>query len=120
MTDSVETLNARLLKIKRLGEIAELLDWDQQTYMPPGAAIARAEQSATLNQLIHEMFVSEETANLLAGSEADTQGQDEDSDDRRMLAVLRRDYDRSTKLPTELVAEMSRHSERCRAARVAR
>jgi len=110
MTESVETLKARLLKIKRLGEISELLDWDQQTYMPHGAATARGEQSATIRQLVHEMFVDDATGAQLARAEADTAGQDPDSDDVRMLAVVRRDYDRATRLPGDLVAEISRQS----------
>lgn len=34
--------------------IAHLLDWDQETYMPPGGAANRAVQLATLAGLIHE------------------------------------------------------------------
>lgn len=109
MSESLTQLKARLAQIIRLGQAASILDWDQQTYMPSGAAQARAEQTATLSQFIHQLVVSEETGKLLAQAETDTQGRDPDDDDVRMLAVARRDYDRATKLPTELVTEIARH-----------
>ncbi len=110
MSENMSKLKARLARISRLGQAAALLGWDQQTYMPPGAAAARGEQAATLGQLIHEMFVSTETGTLLAEVEAEVAGQDPDSDDVRITTVMRRDYDRATKLPGELVAEVARHT----------
>ena len=56
------------------------------------------------------MHTSDEMGNLLSKAEAETQGQDADSDDVRMLARVRRSYDRRTKLPESLVIELSRHS----------
>jgi carboxypeptidase Taq len=110
MSESLLQLKARIAQITWLGQTAALLEWDQQTYMPPGAAASRAEQSAVLRQFLHELFVSDATGRLLAQAEADTQGQDPDSDDVRTLRVVRRDYDRETKLPSELVAEIARHT----------
>ncbi len=81
MSQSLQQLKMRVTRISRLGQAAALLGWDQQTYMPSGAAESRGEQAATLSELIHEFATSEEMGNLLAQSEADTQGQDDDSDD---------------------------------------
>lgn len=110
MSEILQQVQSRMAKIARLNEINGLLDWDQQTYMPPGAAATRGEQAATLSQMVHELFTAEETGTLLVKAEAETAGQEEDSDTRRMLVALRRDYDQATKLPTDLVAELSRHS----------
>lgn len=110
MSDSLLHLKGRMARIGRLSEANALLEWDQQTYMPPGASAARAEQSATLSELIHELFTAEETGRLLSGSEADTKGQFADSDDVRMLAVVRRNYDQATKLPADLVKDLARHT----------
>ena len=109
MSENLTGLKTRLNQITRLGQAAGLLGWDQQTYMPSGAAEARAEQMAALSQLIHEMLTGAETAALLAKSEADAQGMDADSDDVRMLRNTRREFDRATKLPTSLVVEMAKH-----------
>ena len=110
MSESLTKLKRRMAQVARLGQAAGLLGWDQQTYMPPGAAAARAEQSATLSEFIHELFVGEETGALLAKAETEANGLAPDSDDARLLKVLRRDYDRATKLPTALVAEIARHT----------
>ena len=40
--------------------VAQLLDWDQQTMMPPRGAASRAETVATVQRISHEMFVSDE------------------------------------------------------------
>ena len=109
MTDVLGQFKARMAQIKRLSEAAGLLGWDQQTYMPQGAAVGRGEQSATLNQFIHDMFVGAETETLLAQAERDTEGADPDSDEVRMVAAVRRDYNRETRLPSDLVADLSRH-----------
>ena len=110
MSENFHKLKERVARIARLGEVAALVSWDQNTYMPSGAANARAEQSSTLGQFIHELFTSDETANLLSKSEADTEGMDSNSDERRMLSNLRRDFDKATKLPPDLVAELAHHS----------
>ena len=90
MTELNEQLMERLSRIKRLAEVAGLLGWDQQTYMPQGAAAARGEQGATLSRLMHEMFVSAETGTLLEQAERASAGQDPDSDNVRMLAAALR------------------------------
>ena len=83
MSENFQKLKERVARIARLGEVAALVSWDQNTYMPSGAANARAEQSSTLGQFIHELFTSDETANLLSKSEADTEGMDPDSNRAR-------------------------------------
>ena len=109
MSANLPILKTRMARIARLGQIQSLLGWDQQTYMPPGGAAARGEQSAALQEFTHGLFTADETKRLLADSESEIAGQDPDSDDVRMLRLVRRDYDRATKLPPELVAEMARH-----------
>jgi carboxypeptidase Taq len=109
MSDAIAALKARLSRIVRLNEANAVLGWDQQTYMPSGAAEARAEQMATLSEIWHETFTSSQTGDLIAAAEAVTPSLNPDSDDARMVKKVRRDFDKATKLPTELVAEMMRH-----------
>jgi len=110
MSDSLQEFKARFAMISRLGQAAGLLGWDQQTYMPSGAAMARAEQMAALGQMLHEIGTSDETGNLLTAAEAAIAGQPEDSDDVRMVRVARREFDKATKLPVALVTEIARHT----------
>jgi carboxypeptidase Taq len=110
MTASLSDFKKECARIARLVQINALVDWDQQTNMPPGGAEARAEHSATLSELIHGISTSDSYGELLANAEAELQGADPDDDDARLLRVARRDYDRATKLPSRLVADLARHS----------
>ena len=65
MTEKYQALAKRLRDITNLNRASAVLDWDQQTQMPPGGDEARAGQLATLARIGHEMFTSEETARLL-------------------------------------------------------
>jgi carboxypeptidase Taq len=106
---ALKELRSRLAEIADLDSVAAVLSWDQQTYMPPGGAEARAEQLATLARLSHERFAAPDTGALLdeAARETDPLG---DTDDGALVRVTRRDYDRAVKLPPDLVAEMRRTS----------
>ena len=99
-----ERLTERLATISDLRSTQSLLFWDQQTYMPAGGVAGRSEQMATLSRLSHEMLVDGETAKLL-----DAAGEpDPSSEEGALLRRAWRDYERATKLPAELVAEISR------------
>jgi carboxypeptidase Taq len=97
-----------LAEISDLSHVSSLVGWDQQTYMPPGGSAARAEQSATLQKIIHEMFIADETGRLLDAAASEVNGFDPDSDDARLISVTRRDYEKSRKVPSALVAEIAR------------
>src|ERR687889_1112283 len=99
-----ELLKNRLATISDLRSAKSLLFWDQQTYMPGGGVAGRAEQVATLSRLAHEMLTDDETKSLLDASGAP----DPSSEEGALLRRALRDYERTTKLPAELVAETSR------------
>ena len=91
-----------------LHSIAETLGWDQETYMPPAANRHRAEQLAWLSAKAHEMVTSPAWQDALGQAE-----QADDGSDPKLTAnlrELRRQFDRETKLPTELVARESKAS----------
>lgn len=56
---------AKMRKIADLRYAAAVLEWDQETYLPPLGAEARAGQLATLSSLAHEYFTDPGTGNLL-------------------------------------------------------
>jgi carboxypeptidase Taq len=99
-----DQLRARLATLSDLRSVKSLLFWDQQTYMPARAVAGRAEQVATMSRLAHEMLVDDETKRLL-----DSSGEpDASSEEGALLRRAQRDYERATKLPAELVAQISR------------
>ncbi len=104
----LEQLKERLAVVSDLNGAASLLGWDQQTYMPPGGAAARAEQLATLGRLAHEALISDEIGELLEGASAESTGSSSDSDESCLVRVVRRDYEKARKVPAALVAEIAR------------
>jgi carboxypeptidase Taq len=52
----------------RLESAAALLGWDQRTYMPRGAAAARAAQIGTVLRLAHEQFTDPAVGRRASGS----------------------------------------------------
>jgi len=120
MTDTAATPSrpaayTELMRLTReaatLGATAALLGWDQETYMPPAAAEFRAEQLAQLSSLVHERMTSPRIGELLARCEADGVLAD-DGAAAANLRELRRDYDRATRVPPDLVHEMAEVSSR--------
>ncbi|MEA3198867.1 MAG: carboxypeptidase Taq [Thermoplasmata archaeon] len=103
MRSAYDDLVHRLHRLSGLGESAALLQWDMETYMPPGGAEARAMQLATLSALSHEMFTSPELGRALAIAEKE----ETDPKHRALLREVRFAYDRATKVSTDLVEKMS-------------
>lgn len=110
MGESTTKLLERLALITNLNRASSVLDWDMQTYMPPGGAAARGEQLAALSQVSHEMFISDETGRLLELAEEENAGREPEDDVSRMLSNARYDFDRNVKIPVHLAAELARHS----------
>ncbi|MGQ0629028.1 MAG: carboxypeptidase M32 [Phycisphaerales bacterium] len=88
-----------------LASVNQLLNWDQETYMPPEAAAHRADQQAMLSALVHERRTSKRMGDLLSAAEEERGLNDEE---RANLREMRRDFERETKLPTTLVAELAK------------
>jgi len=107
-----DQLTERFAEIDDLGHTVALLGWDQQTYMPAGGAAARGEQMATLERILHQRFTDPAIGQLLDDLAADAAALPDDSHRASVWRVVRRRYDRTTKLPEELVAEMARTSAR--------
>ncbi len=107
MTQGLEELRAQMAEVQAVRSAAAVLGWDQQTYMPAGGAGARATQLGVLSKIAHEMATGAETERRLAAAEAEARDADPDSDEAAYVRGARRDFDRSAKLPTSLVAELS-------------
>ena len=101
-------LRERLARVADIGHATSLAHWDQQTMMPPRGGRARAESLATLTGIAHELFVDDETGRLLEGAAAEVDGADPDGDDARLVALVRRQWDKARRVPTELASEMTR------------
>jgi len=107
MESKIKQLKGLLAEVADLGKIGALLDWDQQTYMPPGASGSRSYQMATLSRLAHLKFTSDEIGKLLDDLHLYGQQLDPDSDDARLIQVTKRQYDKQTKVTPQWVADFA-------------
>jgi carboxypeptidase Taq len=103
-----DELRNRLAEISDLSGIGQLLFWDQQTKMPIAAAGSRAEHTATIGRLSHQLFVSDEIGRLLDELRGYEGSLPEDSDEASLIRVARHDWDKARQVPPDLTAEMRR------------
>jgi len=95
-----------LHEIAILNSTSAALDWDQETYAPPGAVEFRSKQMAYLAGKIHELKTSSAFREGLDAVSLGVENQRE----------LKHQFDRATKLPKELVERASETSTLAKAA----
>ncbi len=108
MENKLDQLKIILGEVADLYAVANLLEWDQHVYMPPGGAKDRGSQLAIIQKLAHTKFTSPEVGQLLEDLSSTNAGLEPASDEARLLTVTRRDYLKAAKVPTEWVAEFAR------------
>jgi carboxypeptidase Taq len=108
MPEALEQLKERLTEVQDLGKIARMLSWDQQTKMPRAGTKHRAEQLGTLSRIAHEKFTDPAVGKLLDELRPLEDSLDPDSDDACLIRLVRRDYEKASKVPSSLRAEISR------------
>lgn len=107
MQKKLDSLKTRLAEIDDLNHAAAVLGWDQQTYMPPGGAEARAQQIATLSHISHEKFIDTAIGDILNELQEYADGLPDDSDDASLIRVTKRDYDKARRVPSALISEIA-------------
>lgn len=108
MEQKFTELKNRIREVSAINSAAAVLSWDQQVYMPPGGAEARAVSLSALEELAHAKFTAPETGRLIDALYAWAQGLGEDSFEASYLRALKRDHEKAVKLPPEFVGEFSR------------
>lgn len=105
MNPKFERLREIWAEASDLSAASAVLGWDEQCYMPPGGAAARAQQLATLRRLVHERIASDEVGKLLEELVPLAQEWDYDGFEASFVRAAKRDYDRLKKIPQRLVTE---------------
>lgn len=93
----------RTRELDALSGATAVLEWDQQTHMPPKGAGARGEQTSYLQKFYHEKFTDPAFGALLTELEAGPL----DDTQRASVRLHRRRYDRAVRVPAELVQELA-------------
>lgn len=95
----------RAKQIALVNSAGSILSWDQETYLPSGSADYRSEQLSYLAAHAHGLSTSPDYLKSLADAESTDDGTDTTLSAK--LRELRRESDRSVKIPTDLVARES-------------
>jgi carboxypeptidase Taq len=108
-TDASQTtaygeLTERYERISNIEGAAGILNWDQEVMMPAGGTPARSAQLSALSATSHELLTEEEMGEALETAES----ADLDEEKTAVVREIRRQYERATRVPTELVEEISR------------
>ncbi|WP_049971741.1 carboxypeptidase M32 [Haladaptatus cibarius] len=93
--------------VKRISNVknaAGILGWDQEVVMPEGGTPARSQQRSALSAIAHELLTDDEIGELLDELES----QELDDEQAAVVREVRREYERATRVPGELVEEISR------------
>ncbi len=107
MINSSELYEQYKKTMQRIADIkysSAVLQWDQETYLPPKSSYFRNRQITTLNELAHDAFINKSTGDLLIEL-----SKREDLTDRhkRNVELTLVDYNRAIKLSTEFVGKLS-------------
>jgi carboxypeptidase Taq len=105
---TIDRLHERMAELTDLGALEMLASWDQLVMMPPEGGAGRAHQLGALARITHERATAEEIGGWLLELEGIELGEQ----DRDMVRLARRDWERASRVPAELAADLSRaHAE---------
>jgi carboxypeptidase Taq len=107
MKEKLLRLKEILAELSDLNGAAALLGWDQQTYMPPGAAEGRGNQLGTLGRIVHDKGTSPEVGKLLDELKKYAETINPDSDDARLIKVTAKDYDKAVRVSADHIVKFA-------------
>lgn len=97
-------------EVQLIETIEHLLDWDERTLLPPAGGAYRADQIAYVVGLHHQKQTDPRMGDLLAELANSPLAADPYSDSGAVIRLVKRDYDKKTRLPQALVEELARVS----------
>jgi len=102
---SLMTIFDRVREIALVNSTGQILSWDQETYLPSGSADYRSEQLSYLAAHAHKLATSDDFLKALADAEDTNDGSNPVI--TANVREIRRESNRSVKIPTDLVARES-------------
>jgi len=102
--DDYEEFISIVKRIHLLEYVDHLLGWDKEVIMAEGGERVRAEQTGVLAGVCHDLATSKRLGELLSILEKE----ELDADQRSNVREVRREYERATRVPCELVEKIAR------------
>ncbi|MBY8997971.1 MAG: carboxypeptidase M32 [Candidatus Thorarchaeota archaeon] len=106
--EAYDDLMNRMKEYLLLYSAAGVVQWDYETYMPPKGLMLRSEQLAVIHQILHRMGTDPEIGKLLGKAEKNSKKLNEVQN--RNVFMVRREYDKETKIPEDLVARIAKQT----------
>jgi len=103
---TIKEIRLKAVELTSLNNILALLQWDQEVMMPAGAGDGRAAQFSALSTIVHQKICNPRLGRLL--HELAGKPDEVSNEDRALIRVLQREYDKNTKLPEKFVADFAR------------
>lgn len=94
----------KMQKIADVKYASAVLQWDQETYLPPKGNELRGRQLATLSEIAHQQFTENTTGDLL--NELITKN-DLNEKEQKNIQLSLEDYNKNKKLTSDFVRRMS-------------
>ncbi len=105
--NSAELYNDYKTKMQKIADVkyaTAVLQWDQETYLPPKGSDIRGRQIATLSEIAHQHFTDNKIGALLN----ELIGRDDLGDkEKRNVQLSLEDYNKNKKLTSDFVRKMS-------------
>jgi carboxypeptidase Taq len=108
MEKRLQRLREILAEIYDLEHVNNLLEWDQQTYMPAGGDDDRSHQRATIARLAHQRWTSDETSRLVDDLASSLDAMDAETDAAALVRFAQRQVQKRTRVPESFVGEQTR------------
>ena len=105
--NSAELYSEYKTKMQKIADVkyaSAVLQWDQETYLPPKGNDSRGRQIATLTEIAHQQFTDEKLGALLNELSAKDDLSDQQ---KRNVQLTLEDYTKNKKLPAAFVRSMS-------------
>lgn len=99
-----EEYQAAMRRIADIRYASAVLQWDQETYLPPKGAGFRGQQLATLSEIAHEEFTSDKLGGLL--HELSSRNNLDEEQKRNVMLTLE-DFDRNKKFTAAFVRHLT-------------
>lgn len=107
---SYEQLITALRRVHTLGTVSDLVGWDEKVNLPPKSVDLRTEQLALLAEMRHEAASRPEIGKCL--DRLENQSEHLSADQQAVIRDARRDYDKATRLPADLIQRKAKAESR--------
>lgn len=108
--EKLAELEKKLTEVYEFRYAARALEWDQWTFLPASAAGDRAHQLAAVQSMAHQRFIDPKLGELLEELKPFEESYPHTTYESSLVRVTRREYERETRKPAELVRRLAEHS----------